>query len=845
MSLFSIAAKFALKGASKRVPEDIMSGTIRRIKQEAQLPEFKREAWWKDAKRVKKGLESVDTSKYKEVDETIDTLSALGKDKTDIDLYRKPIKEGGQKLPQKQSDLTKSEELEEAARTLQDRGSIYQETFKEIRDRVKPKRTYGTVPAVKTEFDIAASLPGKSYERGIIGVNRNLKQGEEVGARFDINAYNWFNTYVATITKKVKGVDKVFGYGPTAVLRDVKFDMVGPEAFKVAQGAGKKPFARFYGKWQDMNPKAAQQKAIDNIKSKEWVEVGFDPSGRGGFYRRDTGDVVGAAEEVIQVGPMLLAKGLKVPTKEQLKKLVVKTNVDSIVFDNKHGGQVSEGLSSIVSRANGGKADKRWNFATPGKLEWQERLDRHADRLLEDEERRYSGQEPRTLNPDFYSDEARTFNNPVYDLFGDPTEWFGNKEKTLQEYYQELKDVLGYVPEESERQWNLAGQGFKRIQDSQGRRLHTLDGAAIDTFPEVARTKNVAPVRSTSSPQTDHTLSGLEGYSEVTDPSSGVTTSFIDDVAIDTISGLKHGGQPMAGGLSGIKKTININGQPHSLAWINPSEASVLKAMGGSGKKVEGVPAYYYDDPGSMQSYLDEADAADVLDPITEEKAIASEVATRYLTDDGGTTTDRSEATGLTSPVTFMNLEEADLTSEEGAGLGKIYRQYIQDKIKQLREGREGEGREYEKALALEAIQAEIPGSTDPWDLEKFAKDYPAIAPLGWAAKGLGWIASLDKNPVVSQVNMGGKIYDIHMDGTMTERKDEDYGDDGPDPIKKKKKLLPRPVASAAPVEKELTGMEKYYSELPKTTPRKASNVHLSALLDQIYGEGQGQKLLG
>ena len=63
MSLFSIAAKFALKGASKRVPEDIMSGTIRRIKQEAQLPEFKREAWWKDPERVKKGLESVDTAK--------------------------------------------------------------------------------------------------------------------------------------------------------------------------------------------------------------------------------------------------------------------------------------------------------------------------------------------------------------------------------------------------------------------------------------------------------------------------------------------------------------------------------------------------------------------------------------------------------------------------------------------------------------------------------------------------------------------------------------------------------------------------------------------------------------
>lgn len=46
------------------------------------------------------------------------------------------------------------------------------------------------------------------------------------------------------------------------------------------------------------------------------------------------------------------------------------------------------------------------------------------------------------------------------------------------------------------------------------------------------------------------------------------------------------------GGISGINKPININGQPHKLAWIRPDEASALKAMGGSGKKVEGIPAY-------------------------------------------------------------------------------------------------------------------------------------------------------------------------------------------------------------------------------------------------------------
>ena len=53
------------------------------------------------------------------------------------------------------------------------------------------------------------------------------------------------------------------------------------------------------------------------------------------------------------------------------------------------------------------------------------------------------------------------------------------------------------------------------------------------------------------------------------------------------------------GGTPNLNKSINIHGQPHSLAWINPDEAATLKAMGGSGKKVEGIPAYYYGTFGS------------------------------------------------------------------------------------------------------------------------------------------------------------------------------------------------------------------------------------------------------
>jgi len=55
---------------------------------------------------------------------------------------------------------------------------------------------------------------------------------------------------------------------------------------------------------------------------------------------------------------------------------------------------------------------------------------------------------------------------------------------------------------------------------------------------------------------------------------------------------------PMAqgGGLSTVQNSLNINGQPHRLAYINPSEENLLTQLGGSGRKIDGIPAYF--DPG-------------------------------------------------------------------------------------------------------------------------------------------------------------------------------------------------------------------------------------------------------
>jgi hypothetical protein len=53
-------------------------------------------------------------------------------------------------------------------------------------------------------------------------------------------------------------------------------------------------------------------------------------------------------------------------------------------------------------------------------------------------------------------------------------------------------------------------------------------------------------------------------------------------------------------------RQVNVAGQEHSLAYINKSEARMLRRMGGSGKPgPSGIPTYYKGDPDKMKSTLD------------------------------------------------------------------------------------------------------------------------------------------------------------------------------------------------------------------------------------------------
>jgi|TARA_R100000084_G_scaffold15649_1_gene5147 hypothetical protein len=276
-----------------------------------------------------KGLSTL--KPFKKVKEGTSLKKIFNKNDKDIEQWKEDNKN-----PLAGERRYRDKELEEAARKLNE-DKISVEDFIKIRDERKPLKTYGTVPEQYDNFDILAALGKKVEDKGIVGVNVNIPQGKRTTSRFDINAYNLYDRYIVAVgdaeTKKVSA------YSPTAVLKNVNFNYKPQQSFNIAQGKSKSPFATMEGDWQDINPESAKKYAESVIDKDEWTEVGFDPSARLSFYNRATGEPVFNADEVIQVGPMVLAKGIKKPTQEQLEKLTVKTTTGK-KLKYKKGGMI-------------------------------------------------------------------------------------------------------------------------------------------------------------------------------------------------------------------------------------------------------------------------------------------------------------------------------------------------------------------------------------------------------------------------------------------------------------------------------------------------------------------------
>ena len=238
---------------------------------------------------------------------------------------------------------------------LLEEGKSTPNEFRRYVDTETPYFLHDSVPEVDSFERIANSLPQESsiLRNGIIGVNKQIPEGTLVGSRYDVNAFQDFGTYVGTIHDPAKQ-GNVFGYSPTAALKNVVFETKEGASLKIAKGNPKSPVIRMEGNWVEHSPEELRALAVEALEQnknlplaeQEWVQVAVNPAkGASWVALEKTADGVKSipitgASEVIQIGKLVLAKNPKFKSWDDYYK--------TASFED--GGAVSEGIGSLQEK---------------------------------------------------------------------------------------------------------------------------------------------------------------------------------------------------------------------------------------------------------------------------------------------------------------------------------------------------------------------------------------------------------------------------------------------------------------------------------------------------------------
>jgi predicted transcriptional regulator len=218
----------------------------------------------------------------------------------------------------------RTEQLQQAVADLQD-GKITRPEYNRMVDELRPVQPYAAVPAVTTPKDARYALEngrGQSAEKAAkYGVpSMTLKKGDWAQLRLDIPSYQEHDAWVVSVhtpkttnreVQSAYDAGPVVGYESVAALTDVTFGMNQKAAAKIATGSAKGTIATMLGKWSPISKADAKARADAALNDPAWTQVGMDPFRHSYFYDRDTMRPVLSADEVIQVGPLVLAKNVK------------------------------------------------------------------------------------------------------------------------------------------------------------------------------------------------------------------------------------------------------------------------------------------------------------------------------------------------------------------------------------------------------------------------------------------------------------------------------------------------------------------------------------------------------
>jgi hypothetical protein len=252
------------------------------------------------------------------LDDTDEAMEMLG-DEDAIQAWK-----DANRLPESQRQK-RNPIVQQAAQDLKD-GKITGKEYRKVAKAEMPMRpiTRETFPEMPTLKEIVGALTKDKSEKGIVGLNLDIPDGTRIGSRLDIPAYDNYDTWVVSLHDGTVRNGKAMGYGQTAVLDNVEFFTEGQGALNIATKKPKATIARIHGDYKNEDPEAVYKKVYDLMDDPEWTQVGMNPFRHSFFYDKATGNPVTRADQVLQVGPLVLAKGARSELSD-LKKLKIKS----------------------------------------------------------------------------------------------------------------------------------------------------------------------------------------------------------------------------------------------------------------------------------------------------------------------------------------------------------------------------------------------------------------------------------------------------------------------------------------------------------------------------------------
>lgn len=285
---------------------------------------------------------------------------------------------------------------------------------------------------------------------------------------------------------------------------------------------------------------------------------------------------------------------------------------------------------------------------------------------------------------------------------------------------------------------------------------------------------------------------------------------------------------PMAqgGGLSSVQNSLNINGQPHRLAYINPNEEDLLKSLGGSGRKIDGIPAYMMGGPDGDHGYgegfggVGDPDSSDNTSP-----GFGTPGDPSFGTPDNPSFDEPAQ-----NPDTFDIDSFPDISPSPDQNLNPYFPPPdLWDKRGEL-------NRSPNKTVSINPFSAFISALTNPfvggivdWGMDKVGIN----ANIDMSIPGTGTKGGYGDT---GTGNQGGGGQD-GTDGNDDDGTDAG-GDDAADYIIKEK------IAEVKQIPVKEVTVEEVQRAKRLTAAQRVAGTRLEDILDDIYGSGQGSELL-